>query len=47
MNRKKVILACEVCRSRNYSTPKSVTERLTKNKFCKKCNAQTLHKEEK
>ncbi|MCP4336707.1 MAG: 50S ribosomal protein L33 [Mycoplasma sp.] len=47
MNKRKVMLACEQCNSRNYSTPKSILKRLVKQKFCKKCNAKTLHKEEK
>lgn len=46
--RKKVILVCSECLSRNYSTFKnhsSVQERLEINKFCKKCGKHTLHKE--
>lgn len=46
----KVILTCSVCLSRNYSThrnKKSKVERLEVKKFCKKCNAHTLHKETK
>ncbi|WP_416829423.1 50S ribosomal protein L33 [Ectobacillus polymachus] len=47
--RKKIMLACSQCNSRNYSTMKntSSTERLEMKKFCKVCNAQTIHKETK
>lgn len=44
----KVILTCNVCLSRNYSTKKNKkthTERLELKKYCKKCEAHTLHKE--
>lgn len=46
--REKVTLVCEECLSRNYTTYKnkaSNTERLQFNKFCKKCNKHTNHKE--
>ncbi|WP_084266127.1 50S ribosomal protein L33 [[Mycoplasma] testudinis] len=45
--RTKVILICEVCVSRNYTTTrsKSETERLQLKKFCRHCNATTIHKE--
>ncbi|WP_083249116.1 50S ribosomal protein L33 [Bacillus solimangrovi] len=48
--RKKVILACEKCHSRNYTTMKNTvqdTERLVIKKFCKHCNAHTDHRETK
>ncbi|MBE4906623.1 50S ribosomal protein L33 [Bacillus luteolus] len=48
--RKKVVLACVVCGSRNYTTMKNgkdVAERLEINKFCKTCNAHTAHRETK
>ncbi|WP_243292368.1 50S ribosomal protein L33 [Bacillus sp. FJAT-47783] len=48
--RKKVMLACKQCGSRNYSTMKSVNnaaERLEIKKFCKTCNAHTPHLETK
>ncbi|MFZ3590870.1 50S ribosomal protein L33 [Bacillus sp. DJP31] len=47
--RKKVILACEVCSQRNYSTMKNTTlaDRLEVNKFCKVCNSHTVHRETK
>ncbi len=47
--RKKVILICSVCFSRNYNVDKNmqVTERLEIKKFCKKCNKHTVHKETK
>ena len=46
----KVILTCTNCLSRNYTTSrnkKTQTERLELNKFCKKCNEHTVHKETK
>ncbi|MGB4985167.1 MAG: 50S ribosomal protein L33 [Erysipelotrichaceae bacterium] len=46
----KVILTCTQCLSRNYSTKKNKknsSERLEIKKFCKKCNAHTVHKETK
>ncbi|AHH45514.1 50S ribosomal protein L33 [Mesomycoplasma bovoculi] len=45
--KKKILLSCSVCNSRNYSTNKSISERLVLQKFCSKCNAKRLHKEEK
>ncbi|PLR96352.1 50S ribosomal protein L33 [Bacillus sp. T33-2] len=48
--RKKVILACVECGSRNYTTmsnKQSQTERLQLQKFCDKCNAHTVHRETK
>jgi large subunit ribosomal protein L33 len=48
--RKKVILACSKCGSRNYVTMKKidhVTERFETNKFCKICNMHTPHRETK
>ncbi|QJG66899.1 50S ribosomal protein L33 [Mycoplasma phocoenae] len=44
---KKISLACFECKRKNYSTNKSIEERVIINKFCKWCNAKTLHKEEK
>lgn len=48
-DKKKVILMCSECLSRNYSTSKntSSSERLELKKFCPKCNKHTLHKETK
>lgn len=46
----RIILICEECLSRNYSTIKgknSQSERLEIKKFCKKCGKHTLHKETK
>lgn len=45
----KVILACEVCGARNYtSTAKQTrTERLELKKFCKSCGTHTVHRETK
>ncbi|MGF9966530.1 50S ribosomal protein L33 [Bacillus rhizoplanae] len=47
--RKKVVLACEKCNNRNYSTMKDTSsiERLEIKKFCKTCNAHMVHKETK
>lgn len=48
--REKVILVCTQCLSRNYTTTKNKVdnkERLEVTKYCKKCNAHTLHKESK
>ncbi len=48
--RKKVVLACTVCKARNYSNEKSnkvLSERIEMKKFCKTCNAHTLHQETK
>ena len=46
----KVILACEDCLGRNYSTAKNKQnnhERLVVKKFCKRCGCHTMHKETK
>ncbi|WP_081415832.1 50S ribosomal protein L33 [Peribacillus kribbensis] len=48
--RKKVVLSCTECGSRNYSTESNKaasSERLEINKFCSTCNKHTLHKETK
>ncbi|MBM7542873.1 50S ribosomal protein L33 [Amphibacillus cookii] len=47
--KKKVILACTECLSRNYQSNKNTasTERLELNKFCKRCNKHTRHRETK
>ena len=47
--KKKVILTCSVCLSRNYSTNKnsSNAKRIELMKYCPKCNKHTLHKETK
>lgn len=45
---KKAVLACSVCGSRNYSTSansQARNERLELKKYCKTCNASTVHKE--
>lgn len=50
MKTNKVILVCTECLSRNYTIAKNKrvnTERLELNKFCKKCNKHTLHRETK
>lgn len=46
----KIILACEVCLSRNYTTSRSKSskdKRLALMKYCPKCGRKTLHKETK
>ncbi|WP_091275121.1 50S ribosomal protein L33 [Alteribacillus persepolensis] len=48
--RSKVALACTVCLARNYTTEKNKqkqTDRIEVKKFCKYCNAHTLHRETK
>ncbi|MGJ8599429.1 50S ribosomal protein L33 [Shouchella clausii] len=43
----KRVLACDICKSRNYSvtSAKKSDTRLTVKKFCKRCNGHTLHVE--
>lgn len=44
----KIILMCSQCLSRNYTTKKNKkthTQRLELNKYCKKCEQHTVHKE--
>lgn len=46
--KRKVILVCSECLSRNYSTQKNQSvqsERLELKKFCKNCQKHTIHKE--
>ena len=46
--RTKVILVCEECLGRNYTTsknPQKNTERIELKKYCKTCNKYTIHKE--
>ena len=47
--KKKVILTCTVCLSRNYVTNsnKTNTERIELKKYCPRCNKHTLHKQTK
>lgn len=48
--REKIILICEECLSRNYTVYKNKLvnkERLSLNKYCKKCGKHTIHKETK
>ncbi|WP_431308883.1 50S ribosomal protein L33 [Halalkalibacter flavus] len=48
--RTKVVLACEVCHSRNYVTEKNKqahSNRIEIKKFCKNCQEHTLHRETK
>ena len=46
----RIILACEVCKERNYATTKNKKnnpDRMFLNKFCPKCKKTTPHKETK
>lgn len=46
--RPKITLACEVCKERNYITKKNrrnTPDRLTINKYCRRCNKSTQHRE--
>ncbi|MFW6319407.1 MAG: 50S ribosomal protein L33 [Bacillota bacterium] len=47
--RKKVILICETCLSRNYTAlkHKDSKDRLEMKKYCKRCGKHTTHKESK
>ncbi|MEH7124672.1 50S ribosomal protein L33 [Bacillus sp. JJ1532] len=46
--RKKVVLACKECGSRNYSTMNNKdSERLELKKYCKTCSNHTIHRETK
>ena len=50
MAQTKFILQCSQCKSQNYLTSKNrqnVTDRLTRNKHCRKCNAHTDHTEQR
>ena len=44
-----IVLKCEVCGSRNYTTykTKNIKEKIEQNKYCKVCMKHTLHKETK
>ncbi len=47
---KMVVLACEDCKERNYTTTKNkknIKERLELNKYCPVCKKHTVHKETK
>ncbi len=48
--REKIILVCENCLSRNYTTKKNklnTTTRMEIKKFCPRCNTHTIHRETK
>ncbi len=43
-----IVLACTICRARNYPTEKNVklhTARLALNKYCPRCRMVTEHRE--
>ncbi len=47
---KMVVLACEECKERNYTTVKNkkvTKERLELKKYCSRCQRHTAHKETK
>ena len=49
-NDRMVVLACEECKERNYTTTKNKKnnkERMELNKYCPKCQKHTTHKETK
>ncbi|MCI5823553.1 MAG: 50S ribosomal protein L33 [Candidatus Melainabacteria bacterium] len=49
-NDRMVVLACEDCKERNYTTTKNKKtnkERLELKKYCPRCKAHTSHKETK
>ena len=49
-NDKMVVLACEDCKERNYTTTKNkknIKERLELSKYCPTCKKHTAHKETK
>ena len=49
-NDKMVVLACEECKERNYTTTKNKKtnkERMELNKYCPSCKRHTNHKETK
>jgi large subunit ribosomal protein L33 len=46
--RELVILACTVCKNRNYTTTKNKRkhpDRLEHKKYCRRCGKHTAHKE--
>ena len=48
--RDKIILACTVCKQRNYNTTKNKRQhpdRVEVKKYCKFCKTHTVHKETK
>ncbi len=49
-NDRMVVLACEDCKERNYTTTKNkktLKERMELKKYCSRCNKHTVHKETK
>ena len=47
---KMVVLACETCKERNYTTvknKKTIKDRMELKKYCPTCQHHTLHKETK
>ena len=46
-NREGIALQCTECKTIGYITSKNTEEKQEKNKYCKKCNKTTIHKERK
>ena len=49
-NDRMVVLACEECKERNYTTTKNkknIKERMELSKYCPRCQKHTNHKETK
>ncbi|WP_338969354.1 50S ribosomal protein L33 [Spiroplasma endosymbiont of Labia minor] len=48
MPREGVILRCTICKNENYIAKNDKRkEKIEVNKYCKKCNDHTLHKQKK
>ncbi|WP_083757850.1 50S ribosomal protein L33 [Mycoplasma crocodyli] len=49
MQKNKIVLACQECKRKNYSTNKSSgnQDRISVKKYCTQCKVHTMHKEEK
>jgi len=49
-SRERITLFCTICKSENYRTvknKKNTTEKLELNKYCSRCQKNTIHKEKK
>ncbi|MEM1031906.1 MAG: 50S ribosomal protein L33 [Myxococcota bacterium] len=42
--REKVSLVCVQCKARNYRTTRRREQRVSRSKFCRTCDAHTLHR---
>ncbi|MCF7741252.1 MAG: 50S ribosomal protein L33 [Candidatus Marinimicrobia bacterium] len=48
--RKQIVLECEECKRRNYTTtknPRKQSGRVSYKKYCKWCDKRTVHKEKR